>query len=344
MAAYLGGARDFFFDGVAAFRHYVLRILSYPLNPHERIFALYLATSLLMAVAAHRSLVRRAARSGRPAVALGEFLFPREVWRTRSAWLDVRYFFFHQVFRIFLYGGFTAFVTGGSFRAIEKIFGGSLSAARVPSLDVAWPVLLGFSLFAALAYDFTAWVIHYCQHKFPPLWEFHKVHHSARVMHPLTNYREHPVDNIAYALGMGLCTAATTAVASVLLGYVPNQPAVMGIGIFVFAYNALGYNLRHSHIWVKWPGPLNRVFGSPAHHQVHHSYHPAHVNKNFAFMFPVWDVLFGTYEMPATNADVAFGLAEREEYEFTSCLDLYFTPFRRVFRREGGERSGAPLI
>ena len=65
---------------------------------------------------------------------------------------------------------------------------------------------------------------------------------------------------------------------------------------------------------------------------MHHSYHPTHINKNFAFMFPVWDVIFGTYRMPATNADVKFGLSEREEEEFTSCLGIYPQPFRNAYR------------
>jgi sterol desaturase/sphingolipid hydroxylase (fatty acid hydroxylase superfamily) len=67
---------------------------------------------------------------------------------------------------------------------------------------------------------------------------------------------------------------------------------------------------------------------------VHHSYHPTHINKNFAFMFPVWDLMFGTFEMPASNADVKFGLGEGggENEEFRSCLGLYFLPFRNIVR------------
>jgi sterol desaturase/sphingolipid hydroxylase (fatty acid hydroxylase superfamily) len=151
-------------------------------------------------------------------------------------------------------------------------------------------------------------------------------------MHPLTNYREHPVDNVLYAAVLGAATGFVAATVSAVLGYVPSEPTVLGVGIFVLAYNGLGYNLRHSHIWLRWPGPLVYLFGSPAHHQVHHSYHPTHINKNFAFIFPVWDLLFGTLQMPKTNADVKFGLGEREEEEFTSCIRLYLVPFRNVAR------------
>jgi len=52
------------------------------------------------------------------------------------------------------------------------------------------------------------------------------------------------------------------------------------------------------------------VFPSPAHHHVHHSCHPEHIDKNFAFVFPVWDLIFGTYFMPDDNRDVKFGVTE----------------------------------
>ena len=49
-------------------------------------------------------------------------------------------------------------------------------------------------------------------------------------------------------------------------------------------------------------------------------------------MFPVWDLIFGTFKVPQTNADVKFGLGDRDEEEFTSCMELYFLPFRNVAR------------
>jgi sterol desaturase/sphingolipid hydroxylase (fatty acid hydroxylase superfamily) len=61
---------------------------------------------------------------------------------------------------------------------------------------------------------------------------------------------------------------------------------------------------------------------------VHHSYEPAHRNKNFAFMFPVWDVIFGTFHVPQDNANVKFGLGPGQEDEFTSCIALYWLPVR----------------
>ena len=309
----------------------VVRVLAYPINPAERLFVLYLTTSLLMAAGVWWFVAKRKLPDG-SRISFTEFLFPASIWRTASAWLDVRYFFFHQIFRVFLYGTFALMLSEWAFSTTTGLLGPPAGSHTGPAGLFGWLIALGYGFASIAMMDLVAYTLHYCQHKFPLLWEFHRVHHSARVMHPLTNYREHPVDNALYAGGLGAATGVVTACVSAMLGYVPSEPTVLGVGLFVLAYNGLGYNLRHSHVWLKWPGPLSYLFGSPAHHQVHHSYHPTHINKNFAFMFPVWDVVFGTYQMPETDADVKFGLSEREDEEFTSCIDLYLVPFRNLAR------------
>ena len=303
----------------------LLKVLAYPLTPSARIFLPYLATSLLFAIFVYQRIKRT---TGIVQPSLSRFLFPKHIWDNPSAWLDVRYFFFHQMFRLLIYGTFVTAVSVAVFNYVSDAPSQPLSETT----SAGWLVELVYVVIAAIAIDFQAFATHYLQHKIPVLWEFHKVHHSATVMHPLTNYREHPVDNIFYALGLGVCLGLLTAGASRWIGHVPEAPAVFGVGVFIFAYNALGYNLRHSHIWLRWPGRLSMAFGSPAHHQVHHSYSPNHVDHNFAFMFPIWDVIFATYCVPETSEDVHFGLGEDQEQEYTSVLGMWFVPFRSVLR------------
>ena len=170
----------------------------------------------------------------------------------------------------------------------------------------------------------------------PLLWQFHKVHHSAEVMHPISNFREHPVDNFAYDLITGLGFGALNGIAVNVFGYLPSLPSLLGVPLLMLAFNLLAYNLRHCHVWLRWPGRWSMVLPSPAHHHVHHSCHPDHIDKNFAFMFPVWDVIFGTYTLPEDNRDVKFGIGEGKAAELSTCLQLYLIPFRdawRVIRR-----------
>ena len=240
-----------------------MRVLAYPFNPGERLFVLYLTTSLLMAIVVWRYVARRSRVRMPFPCRCSEFLFPSSIWRTASAWLDVRYFFFHQILRVFLYTSFTLMVSGWTFKTAGGLFGITEDSKAGGEQPFAWLVAIGYGFVSVALLDLVAYILHYCQHRFPLLWEFHKVHHSARVMHPLTNYREHPIDNVVYAAGLGACTGFVTASVSAVLGYVPSEPTVLGVGIFVLAYNGLGYNLRHSHIWLKWPGPLVYLFGVP---------------------------------------------------------------------------------
>ncbi len=297
---------------------------SYVASVDQRIYWLYLLTSTLLAGYVY---LRTTQNSGPSARGFAQFLFPRQIWHNPSAWLDVRYFFFHQIVaRIYIYGGFLTLVIH-----LTQTFIPIQTSPGTP-LNPGWTGVL-FIFVLVVLNDLMSYGIHYLQHKIPVLWEFHKVHHSLEVMHPLSNYREHPVDNLAYAVGTGMVYGSGYALSGWWLGYRPEMPQVLGLGVLMFAFNILGYNLRHSHVWLRWPGAWATVFASPAHHQVHHSCHPDHVDKNFAFMFPAWDVIFNTYCMPQTNRDIRFGLSTNDKVEYSSCLQLYFRPFAQLMTR-----------
>lgn len=309
----------------------LITVVSYPALSNQRIFWLYLLSSAILAFLVYQATNRSDPATGSSPKGFISFLFPRQVWETSSAWLDVRYFFFHQIVRLVIYG---ALLTGVLNLFFEIITAGHQLAdtsqlSSHPQLSGI--VISSLYMIVIIAFvDFVSYCIHYLQHKIPFLWEFHKVHHSLEVMQPLSNYREHPVDNIFYAVGTGVVYGIFMGLAYILFGYVPTMPQILGIPLLLFAFNILGYNLRHSHIWLRWPGRLSMMFASPAHHHIHHSCHPDHIDKNFAFVFPFWDVLFHTYHLPETNTDVKFGLPGNQGSEYKSCLGLYFIPCRNV--------------
>ena len=306
-----------------------------PLNPTFRLYWLYTLSAVVAAF-----LVFREARS-KPAHPMSQdtdgsflrFLFPERVWSHPSAWLDLRYVLLHKViFRVVLVG--TSFlglsvgyswVSGG--RSIDDVV---VQEGTVTIWD--WGIAVGYMVFVFAIADLTAWTIHYLQHKVPILWQFHKVHHSAEVMHPISNFREHPVDNFSYNFLIGISSGAAIALASRSLGIIPQVPTIIGVSAAGFLFNFVAYNLRHSHIWLRWPGVWSSIFPSPAHHHVHHSRHSEHIDKNFAFIFPMWDVIFGTYLMPDDNRDVEFGVTEGDDEGLDSVLGLYVVPFRDAYR------------
>ena len=305
-------------------------VVTEPFDPSDRLFVVYLATSVMFAFGVYFAARRKGALREKTFL---RFLFPRHVWRHPSAWLDLRYFFFHKFighFLVLLLGAglsvtFYQWLTGR-----EDVISSALADPIPPAKEMLAVVV--FLIVGTIVIDFVAFLSHYLQHKSPLLWQFHKVHHSAEVMHPVSNFREHPVDNLLYMLTNSLAVGGLLALATTLFGFVPSAPAVLGAPIMSMLFNVSGYHLRHSHVWLRWPGRLSMIFPSPAHHHVHHSCHPDHIDKNFAFMLPIWDVLFNTYHMPEDNRDVKFGIGSENKGELTSCLRLYWVPMRDAYR------------
>ena len=64
------------------------------------------------------------------------------------------------------------------------------------------PVYIIVSLFTLTLFildDFTKYFVHRCMHKFSILWAFHKVHHSATTLTPITVFRTHPLEGIIFS-------------------------------------------------------------------------------------------------------------------------------------------------
>ena len=310
-----------FLDG---YRDYAMGFLGFLGDPNKRLFGVFLLTSLIAAYALFRY--------RKPGGSFREFVLPKSVWSHPQAWLDVRYFFFHGLIGHFIIHGVSAAsYVAGVYMGLGVDGPDALNPTSPygPMMTVA--VMGAVVLIVTLVNDFISFYIHYLQHKIPLLWQFHKVHHSGEIMHPLSNFREHPVDNFVYHWIIFFTTGLTFGFLMRLVGYEPSAIEILGLSVTWLAFNLGAYHLRHSHIWLRWPGKWSMVFGSPGHHQVHHSRHVDHLDKNFAFLLPIWDVLFGTYCMPETNEDVEFGIVE-DSSELNSCWNLYFIPFRDAFR------------
>ena len=147
-------------------------------------------------------------------------------------------------------------------------------------------------LAALIIGDFLLYWIHRLFHR-RRLWPFHAVHHSSSQLDWLSTFRSHPVNEI---VGNLFLTAPF-----LLLGFSPSasfiSPALLGLyTIFV-------------HSDVNWTfGPLRYVFVSPAFHRWHHSKTPEAIDKNFASLLPLWDLLFQTSYFPKGQAPSNFGI------------------------------------
>jgi sterol desaturase/sphingolipid hydroxylase (fatty acid hydroxylase superfamily) len=205
-------------------------------------------------------------------------------------------------------------------------------------LSLGVGTILGFTLVTALLLDFTQFFAHYLFHQIPILWQFHQVHHSARVLTPFTWFREHPVDNLIRA-------SFFIVVIGFLLGsknYLFLEPVhistFFGTNIFIVTYSFTSQILIHSHIPFYFPPLLANIFTSPLYHQVHHSTDPRLHHKNMAVAFTFWDRLFQTQYMPAPDQKLIFGLSRGVQEEHGNLFEALFKPFGETFKVVVGKR------
>ena len=190
--------------------------------------------------------------------------------------------------------------------------------------------------------DLSKYFVHRCMHRWQFLWAFHKVHHSAETMTPITVYRVHPVESIIYGLRGSIVIGAVIGIFAYCFGIDNFSLAtLLGVNLFSFIFNVAGANLRHSHIEIAyWPW-LEKIFISPAQHQLHHSIENKHFNKNYGAMLAVWDWLFGSLHFSETGEKLKFGLRPTEA-SATNIVQIYLRPFIDVYRLL--KNSGKKLI
>ena len=239
-------------------------------------------------------------------IGISLFFFFFEVirpWYQRKSivWGDFGLDSFYMFFNFFLFSliGYNAVsnVVVEAFNDLLAQFGVSnLVALSIASWSIWGQLLLMFVL-----RDFIQWNVHRWLHRVPILWEFHKVHHSAKELGFATHLRFHWMETIVYRT----------------VEYIPL--AMIGFGIQEFFYVhlialAIGH-FNHSNIYVPL-GPLRYVFNNPQFHKWHHVLDLPDGRKygiNFALSLSLWDYLFGTAEVPYEGRDIRLGYPEDQE-------------------------------
>jgi sterol desaturase/sphingolipid hydroxylase (fatty acid hydroxylase superfamily) len=232
-------------------------------------------------------------------------LFPKHIVLSRSSLADLGYFYFN----LFLFG----VIFGWALLSYEVLSHGVadlLTAAfgqRQPTMLPTFVARLIVTVMLFVAYELGYWLNHYLSHRIPFLWEFHKVHHSATVLTPLTNFRVHPVYMCIFLNILALFTGLANGIGDYLLGHTQHQYGLSENNLILVFFIYLYVHLQHSQLWISFTGWFGHLFMSPAHHQIHHSRNPAHFNKNLGSCLALWDWMFGTLYIPS---------AEREVLEF----------------------------
>ncbi|MEM1196814.1 MAG: sterol desaturase family protein [Pseudomonadota bacterium] len=269
--------------------------LAWIVGPADRVFPVYLALTLALCAAIHWR--RRISGS------LLAWLFPRSIYFHASHIVDVKLFLLNRVMGWF---GVLQLVAVGALIASGVAHSFSFEANLAPFHPLWIAALL------LLVADFGTYWVHRLHHENPIIWPFHALHHSAQVMTPLTVYRKHPIYDLISTLVKGVLIGILQGGFLVLFDQRPSVFVIAGANLFYVLFNALGANLRHSHIWLSYGPVLERILISPAQHQIHHSTAPEHHDKNYGEVLAIWDWMFGTLYVPKGHEVIEYGLADEE--------------------------------
>lgn len=308
------------------------------------IFSVYsLATTFVIAVCALA--YRRKIRRGRVNLrAIARAIFDKRLLLTRSFAADVKLFALSVVLMPVVVGALVI-----SSNAVATV----VSAALRNSFGEFAPVAccsLSIKIFSTvvlfLAYEIGYWVDHYLKHRIPFLWEFHKVHHTAEVLTPVTNFRNHPIDNVFFGYMLAIFIGSASGVLAWLFGRTTESFTVDGKNIlFIFFLWTIGH-LQHSQFWIPFRGAWGHIVLSPAHHQIHHSTDARHFNRNFGSVLAVWDWMFGSLEIPSTeNPRLKYGVEEEgaDPHSVVGILAVPIVKAALALRRALADAWGALL-
>lgn len=168
-----------------------------------------------------------------------------------------------------------------------------------------WMVLAATLLLRGFVSFFT----HYLNHRVPVLWRLHRVHHLDNDLDVSSTVRFHPLEMVASTL-VGIPVVVLLGLAPwVLLLY-----EVLDAAVTLFSHS----NIRLP-AWLN--RPLRYVIVTPDLHRVHHSVLQPETDSNFSAVFPVWDLVFGTFRAApsAPPASMALGLSATPS---PACNDL----------------------
>lgn len=184
--------------------------------------------------------------------------------------------------------------------------------------------LLGTLIATLLARGFISFFTHYLMHKVPLLWQLHRVHHLDTEMDVSTTVRFHPFEFIA--------------------ALIPGVPLVVVFGMspwVLLLYEIFDAVVTlFSHANIRLPRAIDRILRyiivTPDLHRVHHSsYHPE-TDSNFSAVFPIWDIVFGTFRTDTREpqAEMELGLEEVRDERTNQFGWLLSSAFRKELNHD----------
>lgn len=166
---------------------------------------------------------------------------------------------------------------------------------------------------------FVSFATHWLNHKVPLLWRLHRVHHLDMALDVTSTVRFHPLEMpVTALLGLPLIVAFGLSPWALVLY------ELLDVAVTLFSHA----NLRVPSIIDRY---LRYLIVTPNLHAVHHSARQPETDSNFSAVFPVWDLIFGTFRTRTREPieHMALGLSSHRGPEVYRIGWLLLSPLRR---------------
>jgi sterol desaturase/sphingolipid hydroxylase (fatty acid hydroxylase superfamily) len=134
-----------------------------------------------------------------------------------------------------------------------------------------------------LVRGFISFFTHYLMHMVPAFWRLHRVHHLDTELDVTTTVRFHPLE-----FAVQILPAVPIVMAFGLTPWVLALCETLDVVVTLWTHSNTRLPLVFDHV-------LRYVVVTPDLHRIHHSAWKPETNSNFGAVFPVWDLIFGTF-------------------------------------------------
>src|SRR5262245_50881239 len=169
---------------------------------------------------------------------------------------------------------------------------------------------------------FISFSTHYLMHLVPMFWRVHRVHHLDTEFDVSTTVRFHPLEFFIQSVP-GVAIVVTFGLAPwVLMSY-----ELLDVAVTLWSHSNLRLPVAVDRL-------LRYVIVTPDLHRVHHSAWKPETNSNFGAVFPIWDLVFGTFRAVPRDAHerMRLGLDEMHGPDAQRPLWLLMSPLEEELK------------
>ncbi|WEV50201.1 sterol desaturase family protein (plasmid) [Acinetobacter sp. ESL0695] len=156
--------------------------------------------------------------------------------------------------------------------------------------------------------DFAGYIFHRASHEIEFLWRFHEIHHLDEILDVSTSLRVHFLEAFFHTL--------VSCLVIYIFGIGQEAIAIHSLIAFVFA--------TYHHSRFKLPINLEKILAlfvtTPSFHEPHHDEDIKNNQSNYAFIFPIWDRIFFTYNKRTFQSSWKFGLSYSKDVNALNSL------------------------